>query len=312
MLSCNNVLSVNSIGSADQAELMKKLNQRKIKWICREMKKGEMGAYSIGRLQHISARHVRRVYAKYREVERPRLMPCGRRPRPITVEEVEQIMAVRREHPQMGAVSIEKVLASREVHIPHNHIHRILKAKGMAKTEPKKSRRRKWIRYERRYSNSLWHTDWFLMGGRQTIAFVDDASRLATAVQMFDKATAENAVTALNIAVQRFGKPKQLMSDHGTQFTSLPRKTCAAPQPNDFQIKLKELCIKHIKARVKHPQSNGKLERFVETIRPLYKHFGDLDKAVEYYDFKRPHMSLENGSIRTPYQAFLDKARKEI
>ncbi|MFP3295941.1 MAG: hypothetical protein RXN81_07450 [Caldisphaera sp.] len=26
--------------------------------------------------------------------------------------------------------------------------------------EPKKWRRKKWIRYEREYSNSLWHVDW--------------------------------------------------------------------------------------------------------------------------------------------------------
>ncbi|MEM3193296.1 MAG: hypothetical protein QW292_14655 [Candidatus Parvarchaeota archaeon] len=26
--------------------------------------------------------------------------------------------------------------------------------------EPRKQRGRKWIRYEREYSNELWHTDW--------------------------------------------------------------------------------------------------------------------------------------------------------
>lgn len=272
------------------------------------MEKRNIGAYTIAKIQHITPRHARRIYRECKGVNKPRLLPCGRKPEPISNEQIELVMSVRKEHP-MGAVNIEKILEDRGINIPHNRIHRILMQKGFAKREPKKSKRRKWIRYERRHSNSLWHTDWFVLNGRQTIAFVDDASRVATSVKTFNRATADNAVVALNMAVQTWRVPRQLISDHGTQFTSLPRETCAKPEPNAFQKRLKELDIKHIKARVKHPQSNGKLERFVQTIRMLTNHFGDLDKAVEYYNFRRPHMSLENDSIRTPYKAFMDKWR---
>ena len=287
---------------------MKKLNQRKIRWICREMEKRNMGAYTIAKIQHITPRHVRRVYEKYMGMNKPRLLLCGRKPEPISNEQIELVVSVRKEHP-VGAVNMEKILESKGIRMPHNRIHRILMKQGLAKKEPKKSRRRKWVRYERRHTNSLWHTDWFEFNGMHAIAFLDDASRLATNVQLFDRATSENAVKAVSSAVGAWGKPKQLMSDHGTQFTSLPRETCAKPEMNAFQLKLKELGIQHIKARVKHPQSNGKLERFVHTVRELHKHFGDLNKVVEYYNFRRPHMSLENGNIRTPYQAFIDKRR---
>jgi len=73
---------------------------------------------------------------------------------------------------------------------------------------------------------------------------------------------------------------------------------------------LKSYGIKRIKARVKHPQSNGKAERAVGTIKRLWDQLGNLDKAVKLYNFTRPHMSLTNEKLRTPYQAFLDKARK--
>jgi len=46
------------------------------------------------------------------------------------------------------------------------------------------------------------------------------------------------------------------MMDHGTQFTSLPRYGKES-EPNEFQKYLEENRIVHIKARVKHPQSNG-------------------------------------------------------
>jgi len=34
-----------------------------------------------------------------------------------------------------------------------------------------------------------------------------------------------------------------------------------------------------------------------------------LDEAVKFYNEKRPHMSLENGKLRTPLQAFYEKKR---
>ena len=89
------------------------------------------------------------------------------------------------------------------------------------------------------------------------------------------------------------------MSDHGTQFE------------NQFAEELKRVNSKHIKARVKHPQSNGKAERAIQTIKKLWNELGSFNKAAEHYNYKKPHMSLTNGKLRTPYQAFIDKKRKE-
>ncbi|MFH1774412.1 MAG: DDE-type integrase/transposase/recombinase, partial [Methanobacteriota archaeon] len=238
----------------------------------------------------------------------PKLLPCGRKPKPITQEEVEAIMAARKEHP-VGAVSLEKILDARGRHVPHNRIHQVLKVNGLAKKEPKKAKRRKWVRYERKHSNSLWHADWFEDNEKHIVLFEDDASRLITGFGTFSNATAANARAAVEVAIEEHGLPKQLMTDHGIQFTSLPRETCAEPEPNEFQKFLSEKGIKHIKARVKHPQSNGKVERLFATLRRLKEHFGSWDASVEYYNFRRPHMSLENGKLRTPYQAFMDKRR---
>ena len=119
----------------------------------------------------------------------------------------------------------------------------------------------------------------------------------------------KNSMLVLEQAVESYGIPKQLMTDHGTQFTSLPRERCSDPKPNMFQQTMKEYGIQHIKARVKHPQSNGKVERVIWTIQKLGKHFQCWDTSVYYYNFHRPHSSLENGCLKTPYQAFLDKSR---
>jgi putative transposase len=289
---------------------MRKLNQRKIRWICREMKKGELSVCRIAKLQTITPRHARRVYEKYRGVKRPKLLPCGRKPEPIAEEEVELIIAARKEHP-VGAVNLEKILGSKGEHIPHNRIHKVLLQYGLARADPKKQKRRRpWVRYERRHSNSLWHADWFERDEEQIVLFEDDASRLLTGFGSFSNATAENAKTVLEEAIGEYGSPQQLITDHGVQFTSFPRETCPNPEPNAFQRFLSEKGIQHIKARVKHPQSNGKVERLFQTLYGLKSHWKSWGRTIEYYSFERPHMSLENSKLRTPHRAFMDKVRK--
>lgn len=288
---------------------MKKLNQRKIKWICREMEKRELSVCRIAKIQKITpqwARELHRKYVKTGSFPFPR--PSGRKPRPIEEEERTAVLEMWKKHP-VCALTLEKLL-SQKYPMSHNRIHRILKEEGLAKPEPKKQKRRKWVRYERKHSNSLWHCDWFEEKGEQVILFEDDASRLLTGFSTFSNATAVNARATLEQAIAKYGCPKQLITDHGTQFTSIPRETCDNPQPSEFQKFLSEKGVKHIKARVKHPQSNGKVERLFATLRRLKEHFGSWNGAVEYYNFKRPHMSLENGKLRTPYEAFIDKMRK--
>jgi len=290
---------------------MKKLNQKKVKWVVREMDKGERSVYRIAKTMKITpqwARELHRTYHKTGEYLFPQ--KPGRKPRLVSTEERNLILETRREHPISGAVALEKILDSKGIHMGHNRIHKILKEEGLAKEEPHKQRRRKWIRYQRRYSNSLWHADWFEEQIDQIILFEDDASRFITGYGVFGNATSENSKVVLEKAIQCYGIPRQLMTDHGTQFTSLPRETCSDPRPNEFQQTLKCYSIQHIKARVKHPQSNGKVERVIQTIQHLGKHFQCWDAAIEYYNFKRPHSSLENGCLRTPFQAFLDKSRE--
>ena len=154
---------------------------------------------------------------------------------------------------------------------------------------------------------ALWHSDWFEYESKHIVVFEDDASRLITGFGIFNRATSQNAVTVLDQAIRGYGVPKQVMTDHGTQFTSLPREGCSDPEPNVFQKRLKEYGIKHVKARVKHPQSNGKVEKALDTIMRLYQHFRNWEKTVEYYNFERPRMSLLIDNLETPFRAYIRK-----
>ena len=274
---------------------MRKLNKKKIKWIIREVEKREMGVWTIARVQEISERHVRRIAKKFKNKE-PEFKKPGRKPKPITDEERKIVVQAYKEI-RASATMIEQYLDEKGIKIGHNRIHKILLEEGLAKEERKKKKRRKWVRYERKHSNSLWHTDWFEYKRKQCIIYIDDASRFITSHGEFDKANTENSLKVFKKGLKH-GIPKQVMSDHGTQFEE------------QFKNALKQLKVKHIMSRVKHPQSNGKAERAIQTIKKLWKELGSFDKAVKHYNYKKPHMSLTNETLQTPYQAFLNKHRK--
>ena len=290
---------------------MMKLNQQKIRWIIKQIDKQELSTYRIAKNQNITPRWAREHHHQFHTTyQYPYPKKSGRKTKPITDNEKKIVLEIRRQHP-LAAVTLEKILTEQGIHIGHNRIHQILKQEGLAKNEPHKQRRRTWVRYERRYTNSLWHADWFEQTHEQIILFEDDASRFITGYGVFSNANMENSRQVLYQAIQTYGRPKQMMTDHGTQFTSLPRETCSNPKDNMFQQLLKQYGITHIKARVKHPQSNGKVELAGQTIEQLRKHFSSWEDTVYYYNFNRPHSSLENGHLRTPYQSFQDKMREK-
>jgi len=191
---------------------MKKLNKKKIKWIVQEMDKREMGAWSIGQQQKISSQHVRYVYKKYKDVKDPVLKKPGRKPKEITKNERRLITGTYKEY-LVCATMIEQILDEKGIHINHNRIHKILLEEGLAKPEEKKQKIRKYKCYERKHSNSLWHTDWFKYKGKWYILFEDDASRFITGYGMFSNRSSDNAWKVFKRSL-KWGVPKQLHSDN--------------------------------------------------------------------------------------------------
>jgi transposase InsO family protein len=60
------------------------------------------------------------------------------------------------------------------------------------------------------------------------------------------------------------------------------------------------LGIKHILARVNHPQTNGKLERFHGEIQRKQKWFESIDELIHWWNHIKPHMSLDWDNLETP------------
>lgn len=218
------------------------------------------------------------------------------------------------------------------MHIQHNTVHRTVKNMNLA---GKTAKGKKWIRYERDYSNSMWHTDYKkLPDGRWFICYLDDASRFVTAYGVFGQATAENALKVLDEAIANHGKPASIMTDHGSQFyaNAADKKKNGSSR---FEERLVELGIRQILAGAGRPQTNGKVKRLHGTIQRALASFeeesadatvrgkepGDhvggpfharparaaIDRLMDWYNNDRDHMSLDWENLETPAQAFARK-----
>ena len=316
---------------------MKKLDESKVKWIIRESRKGTPSS-TIAKNAGISVRWVQKICRRYSgvpmdKISYPETLGRPKKSLPGRLEHSAVLSAVSDEY--SGAVYLEgEIERTTGMHIPHSTIHTILRDADIAEKQPKKSRRRKWIRYERTHSNSMWHTDYKqLPDGRWFICYLDDASRFVTAWGAFPEATTENALIVLEEAIRRHGKPASIMTDHGSQFYANEAETRKRGE-SEYEKRLVELDIKQILARVKHPQTNGKLERLHGEIqRKLHRfeassygsavnnpengHVGGpfhtepakpaLERFMEWYNYRRAHMSLDWNSRETPAQAFLRK-----
>ena len=82
-----------------------------------------------------------------------------------------------------------------EARIPRDVIHKIILCDGHAREEPNKKKQRKYVRYERKHGNTLWHPDYALLSDeRWLIVYEDDSSRFITDWGILDHTTSINAI----------------------------------------------------------------------------------------------------------------------
>jgi putative transposase len=265
----------------------------------------------------VSSIWVKKLWRRYRidnnSENLPELRKPGRKKSIAPSEEEKKCIQEAYAEYRVNALTLEKVIeAEYQKHIPHNRIHNVMKSLGLALNEPRKQIRKKWIRYEREHSNSLWHTDWsFIEGHGWFTAYEDDASRYVAAYGLFPEATSAHSVEVLEKAISKHGKPASILTDRGTQFYATDSEE-KEKGLTEFEKRLLSLEIRQILARVQHPQTNGKIERLFRTVKDKLPSFeNSLDELMEWYNFTRPHMSLNLDVIETPYKAYLRKMPPE-
>jgi putative transposase len=273
------------------------LNFKKKEWIVKQKIKGELTNQEIADSQNVSKRTVQQLWADFNGsgLDVLREKPLGRKADEIP-EKIRKAILKQREK-GYGIRKTEAMLNHDGIKISHNKIHRVLKEEGLVTLEPKKGRRKHYLKWERDHSNSLWQTDFCWQENLQCwiIAYLDDHSRFIVAIQYTKLATTEIAIRLFDQAGKKYGFPREVLSDRGTQFCSQRGETCM------YSGRLNELGVNHILASVKKPTTCGKLERFWLTHNLERWKFNSLQAFTQYYNFKRPHMSL---NYLTPYKVY--------
>jgi transposase InsO family protein len=197
----------------------------------------------------------------------------------------EQVVALRRRYPDWGARKLRVLLCAQGVALPRNTIHRILLRHGLVREVERQAAATQ--RFERAAPNQLWQMDF--KGPKQwhqtvgPLSVLDDHSRYLLVLQAVGSTRAELVREQLESAFQRCGVPEGLLMDHGIPWWN-------PSGASHLALWLMKQGIGLHWSRIRHPQTQGKVERF----------HGALQRALEY-----------RGGTGEDAQAWLDEYRWE-
>ncbi|MDO8660548.1 MAG: DDE-type integrase/transposase/recombinase [Candidatus Woesearchaeota archaeon] len=279
-------------------------------WIVKQIMKGISPA-KVASSQQVSDRTVRSLVVQFKQFgwDGLRDHKTGR-PETVLNENVAVVILDLRQRFGYGACRIEQLLKQKGFSISHRQIEKLLVRNNFVVPNIKKQRSRKWVRYELPNPNDLWHTDWSHdpFTDKELCAYIDDKTRLITAFGLFQHATTDNTLAVLKTGIGQHGKPKAIMTDHGsTYYANHPG---ADQEHTQFRIALDALGIKHVLARINRPQTNGKIERWFGTYKQEFmtSTFIIIQDYVQHYNNDRPHMSL---NYRTPHDVWRELTNRK-
>jgi transposase InsO family protein len=244
---------------------------------------------------------LRRRYAREGDAA---LEPRSRAPKVVanrTPLEVEDAIVAMRKH--LEGAGLDAGPASIAFHLrdlpgvpSEATIWRILKARGFIVDEPAKAPKHSHRSFTAARANDCWQLDdtfWALADGTpvKILNVLDDHSRLLVASTATTSCTGAFALAVLAAAAVVLGWPARFLSDNAPAFRNI-LATALAP-----------LGIGAGHSRPYHPQTNGKVERFHQTLKrflarqPAAETVDELQLQLDcfrhLYNHERPHRSLE-------------------
>lgn len=283
-----------------------KLTKAKLTGTLKKLADGKT-VYQARKVAKISVRRVYQVKEAFDKTgEIPDIGKLAGRPRKSFEEwEIQAVKAAYEKH-RASADTLERLIdRNYGKHIGHNRIHQILVYLGYAKKKDKRDiRKKKWKSYERRHSLTAVHIDWHYFKGVWIFCVIDDASRKLLALVEAKNESTDNSILGMELALKH-GQIKQCISDHGSTFTSN-----FADAKSRFRDYLLSKNIKPILCRIRHPRSNGKVERLFQTYDNHREAFKTREEFIYWYNDLKPHRALNFDELETPSQAFIRKLKK--
>lgn len=244
------------------------------------------------------------------------LEPKSRAPHRVankTSAEVEdQVVSVRKELVDAGLdagpISVQDWLLARGMIDPPapSTIWRILVNRGFITPDPTKAPKTTGRRFRAARANELWQLDdtaWELADGTgvKILNVIDDHSRLLVASHALVSCTGTAALAVLSAAAAVLGWPFRFLSDNAPAFRHVLAEALA------------EIGVASTHSRPYHPQTNGKVERFHQTLKhwlnaqpraaTIDELQTQLDTFRDFYNHHRPHRGIGR---KRPAQTWAD------
>jgi len=286
---------------------MEKLTEKKRKWIIQQFRAGR-SATVIAKIQHVSRRMVYKLVNKFKQegVLAYVAKKAGRPSLPLNKSFVKKVVNIR-QHDDYGAEKLHFVLKREGFTVSQRQIQKILDQQGLTEPCVKRRGQRTYVRYQWPISNYMWHVDWSEYQEKQYCSFIDDRSRKIMAAGEFDSATTDNAKFVLYQAIlDNKVCPAIILSDKGAQFYANKYGKTGQKGISEFEIELAGLGIEFWTSRRNHPQTNGKMEKWFDTLKKRKKRHPEesLQNFVKWYNNERIHHALE---YKTPEEVYRDK-----
>lgn len=285
---------------------MAKLTEKKRKWIIKQIERG-MSKKNVAMAMKVSRMTVWKIIQKYNKWGEEGLKDHkkGRLFEPLNPKFYKLVIEEWKKN-KCGARKLHAVIKRRGFNVSRRKIEQVLIAEGFQKPVLKRRKPRKYKRYEWPISNYMWHTDWHVikaerLKGKNILVYIDDCSRKITGHSLGNQTT-QNSLFALYGAIAKHNViPYCLNSDRGTQF--IANKFDKDGKANHaFQEALEELGIIFIPSKRRHPQTNGKNERFFGILDSEFdERFKDIDDFIRWYNTERLSEAVD---YITPNEAY--------
>ena len=221
-------------------------------------------------------------------------------PRRTTGAIVARVIALRQAS-GWGGAKLAWVLAGEGITITGRTVDRIIRREGLTRADVAHGPAPQ--RFEREAPNDLWQMDakgaYPLPGGRcHPLSILDDHSRYAVGLFALSLLATLSVRGALIESFEEYGVPEAMLMDHGAPWWA----SASGSGLTALSVFLLRQGIRLIYGAVRHPQTQGKVERFHRTLGERLRWDGlpttlrDFERRFAHfrreYNDQRPHAAL--------------------
>ncbi len=286
-----------------------------------EVVSGNLTVTAASRAYGLSRQHIYRLLKRYElgglDAVEPRSRRPASNPNSVPDDVITAIVELREklvaDGLDAGPLTLQWHLAQAGLAVPSTStIRRILGHHGLITAQPRKRPKSSYQRFQADQPNECWQSDfthWALADGSgvEILNWLDDHSRYLLSCTAYRRVAGPDVVADFTTTTQRYGLPASTLTDNGSVYTS--RFTHGH---NDFERLLASLGITQKNGHPGHPQTQGKIERFHQTLkrwltpRPRPTTLAALQNLLDHftvvYNTERSHRALPPGT--TPTQAY--------